>query len=60
MLLALPVYQVWHSARYANTRERWLAKIAIFVTFLPVIAYSTLIWVALWTAALWLTWRFVN
>src|ERR1043166_2166687 len=38
--LLLPFYQVWHSARYANTRQTWPAKIGMFATFLPVIALT--------------------
>jgi hypothetical protein len=42
--LALPVYQTWQVATYANTREGWAAKIGMFITFLPVIVISSVIW----------------
>ena len=58
--LALPVYQTWHIAKYANTREGWAAKIGMFITFLPVIAVCSLIWGVLWATIVWLLWRTVN
>jgi hypothetical protein len=58
--LALPVYQIWHIGKYANTHRGWPAKVATFVVFLPVIAFCTTIWVAFWALAVWLAMRLVN
>jgi hypothetical protein len=60
IVLALPAYQVWHIAKYANTHQSWPAKVATLVAFLPVLAFFTFIWASLWTAALWLAWHAVN
>jgi hypothetical protein len=55
--LALPAYQIWYVAKYANTREGWAAKIGMFITFLPVIVICNVIWGFLWAMALHLLWR---
>jgi hypothetical protein len=55
--LALPAYQIWQIAKYANTREGRTAKIGMFLTFLPVIAVSTLVWGFIWVMSLHLLWR---
>jgi hypothetical protein len=58
--LALPAYQIWHIAKYANTRKGWFAKIGVFVTFLPVIVLCNVIWGFLWGAALGVLWRAID
>jgi hypothetical protein len=58
--LALPAYEIWHVAKYANTREGWAAKVGMFITFLPVIVISSVIWGALWAMTLRLLWRAVT
>jgi hypothetical protein len=57
---ALPIYQIWHIAKYANTRKRWLAKIGMFITFLPVLVFCSLIWGFLWAVILHLLWRAIS
>jgi len=60
IVLALPVYQIWHVAKYANTRDGLSAKIGAFIVFIPVIAFCSVIWGFLWCAALWALWQFVG
>ena len=60
MAMALPVYLIWHVAKYANTHRGWPAKIATFVTFLPIITIGTAIWASAWTMGVWLTLHLVN
>ena len=57
ILLALPAYQLWHIAKYANTRKGRAAKIGVFLSFLPVIAICSVIWGFLWAVMLWVLWR---
>jgi hypothetical protein len=52
VVLALPVYQLWHVAKHANTRQGWSAKIATFILFMPLIVISNVIWGFLWALAL--------
>ena len=40
MTAALPAYQLWHIAKYANTQDRWVAKIGMFNTFVPLIVFA--------------------
>ena len=58
--LALPVYQIVNLATYANTRKGWLAKIATFVVFLPIFAFTTVCWAAIWVIAVRLVLYLVN
>jgi hypothetical protein len=60
ILFALPAYQLWHIAKYANTRKGRAAKIGVFINFLPMIAISTVIWGFLWAVMLWLLWRDIS
>ena len=55
--LALPAYQTWHVAKYANTCEGWAAKIGMFITFVPVIIICSVIWGFVWAMALHLLWQ---
>jgi hypothetical protein len=48
IILALPIYQVAHAIAYAMTYVGWVARVAVFITFLPVIIFSTVIWLANW------------
>jgi hypothetical protein len=57
MVLALPIYQVWHIARYAETRETLPAKIATFVVFMPIIVVLSVVWGFLWCAVIWGVWQ---
>jgi hypothetical protein len=57
ILLALPAYQLWYIAKNANTRKSRAAKVGVFISFLPVIAISTVIWGFLWVMMLRLLWR---
>jgi hypothetical protein len=52
VVLALPVYQLWHVAKHANTRQGWSAKIATFIFFMPLIVISNVIWGFLWALVL--------
>jgi hypothetical protein len=52
VVLALPVYQLWHVAKHANTRQGWPAKIATFILFMPLIVICNVIWGFLWALAL--------
>jgi hypothetical protein len=56
ILLALPAYQLWHIAKYANTRQGRAAKVGAFITFLPVICICTVMWGFLWVMILWQLW----
>jgi hypothetical protein len=58
--LALPIYQIVNLVAYANTRPNLAAKIATFVSFLPIIVLTTTIWISAWALVLWLLWRLVN
>lgn len=58
--MALPVYQIWYIAKYANTCEGWVAKIGLFITFVPVIVFCAVIWGMLWAVTLRLLWTAVN
>ena len=58
--VALPVYQILNLVAYANTRQGRAAKIATFVTFLPIIAFTTVCWAAAWAVGVWLALRLVN
>jgi hypothetical protein len=60
ILLALPAYQLWHIAKYANTRQGRAAKVGAFITFLPVICICTVMWGFLWVMILWQLWRDFN
>jgi hypothetical protein len=60
ILLALPAYQLWHITKYANTRKGRPAKIGVFISFLPLIAISSVIWGFLWVMMLWMLWRDIN
>ena len=60
ILLALPAYQLWYIAKYANTRKGRAAKVGAFITFLPVICICTVIWGFLWAMILWQLWRDFN
>jgi hypothetical protein len=59
-VFALPVGMVWWAAKYADTREGWAAKIGIFLTFVPVIVFFTVIWGTLWAFTLHIAWRAVS
>jgi hypothetical protein len=50
--LALPIIQIRNLAAFAGAFESTFAKIAIFVTFFPIIVITTSVWLGLWTAAL--------
>jgi hypothetical protein len=56
---ALPLYQAWYLAKYANTRQGW-AKVGTAISFVPVFIFSTAIWAAFWVAILWALWRVVS
>ena len=57
---ALPVYQIWHTAKYARTRNGWPAKIGVVVTFAPIFVLCTAIWGTVWAMTLRLIWDAVN
>jgi hypothetical protein len=52
VVLALPVYLLWHVAKHANTRQGWPAKSATFILFMPLIVICNVIWGFLWALAL--------
>jgi hypothetical protein len=58
--LALPIYQILNLVAYANARQGRAAKIATFITFLPIIAFTTVCWAAAWAACVWLALRLVD
>jgi predicted permease len=60
ILLALPAYQLWYIAKYANTRKGRAAKIGVFISFLSLIVTCSVIWGFLWVMMLWLLWRDIN
>lgn len=48
IILALPIYQVAHAIAYVKTYDGWIVRIAVFITFLPVTVFSTIIRLANW------------
>jgi hypothetical protein len=60
ILVALPAYQLWYIAKYANTRKGWAAKIGAFISFLPLIVICSVIWGFIWFMMLWSLWRDIN
>jgi hypothetical protein len=58
--LALPVYQIANLVAYANTRPSLAAKVATFVSFLPIIVLTTTFWAGVWALVLFLLWKLVN
>jgi hypothetical protein len=60
VVFALPAYQIWNIAKYANIQQGWPAKIGMALTFLPAFAITTTIWGGVWSAALWLVWHAVK
>lgn len=57
LALALPIYQLWHVVKYANTREGWPAKIGMFVTFVPATVLCGAIWGTPWMLILHAIWQ---
>jgi hypothetical protein len=49
---ALPAYQVWNIAKYCSVQKGWVAKVGMFITFLPVFILSTAIWIGFWAVIL--------
>jgi uncharacterized membrane protein YdbT with pleckstrin-like domain len=58
LALALPVYQILNLATYAAIRNGWLARVATFGTFLPIVVITTVCWAGLWSLALTAIWQF--
>jgi hypothetical protein len=56
---ALPAYQIWHIAKFANTRATVPAKIGTFIVFVPLIAVLSVIWGFLWFVIAWAVWQMV-
>jgi hypothetical protein len=60
IVLALPVVQVKNIMLYASTRETLAARIGTAICFLPVIAITTVVWLAVWGFALAMIWRLLG
>ena len=58
--LVLPGYLIWYLAKYCSTQEGRLGKIAAFVIFSPIFAFSAVVWIGLWGLILGLFWRAVQ
>lgn len=43
-----PMITVWQCGRYAGLQEGWFARIAVFVTMIPVMIMGFLFWVCCW------------
>jgi hypothetical protein len=54
---ALPVYQIYHIAKFAKTRDRLAAPIGTFVVFASLIAVLSVLWGFPWLARLWAIWQ---
>jgi hypothetical protein len=54
---ALPVYQIYHIAKFAKTRDRLAAPIGTFVVFARLIAVLSVLWGFPWLATLWAIWQ---
>ena len=46
--LFFPFVQIYNLSLYANTRDGWVAKIATFVTFIPIMVVTTTVWAGAW------------
>jgi hypothetical protein len=52
IVFAFPLYMAWQIARYANIRERWPAKIGMFIVFMPLIIFCSAAWCIVWVLML--------
>ena len=50
LAFALPIVQIVNLAAYARTQEGWVARTAVIVSFIPIMVFTTLIWLAAWIA----------
>ncbi len=48
LIFAFPLVMVANVFAYARLQRGWMAKVGMFVTFLPVIAITSLIWFGCW------------
>jgi hypothetical protein len=55
---SLPVYQIYHIAKFAKARDGLAAEIGTFIVFVPLIAVLSVLWGFLWFATLWAIWQF--
>jgi hypothetical protein len=47
-LLLWPIFITKNAAAYANLYPGLIAKVAVFVVFIPLIAITSLMWAGLW------------
>jgi hypothetical protein len=52
--LGWPLFSTWNALAYANTHQGWRAKVAAFLTFVPVLFITGLIWAGSWATVFWL------
>jgi hypothetical protein len=54
VIFAWPFYATCHAVALANTYQGFRSKAVTFMTFLPALIVTTLIWAGSWTLAFWL------
>jgi hypothetical protein len=54
VIFAWPVYATSHAVALAKTYQCPRARAVTFLTFLPAVVGTTVIWAGLWALALWL------
>jgi hypothetical protein len=50
--LFFPFIQIYNLCLYANTRDGWVAKIATFIIFIPIMVITTTVWAGAWALLL--------
>jgi hypothetical protein len=48
------LFATWNAWIYASSHHGWAAKVNTFLTFVPVLALTTVIWAVLLAAIIWL------
>jgi hypothetical protein len=57
--LTFPGDLIWELAKYCNSQEGRLGKIAMFVVLSPMFGFTGLVWFGLWALIVGLLWRAV-
>jgi hypothetical protein len=53
-----PLYATWNAWVYASTHHGLTARAHTFLTFVPVLTLTSLVWAMLWASIIWLSLRF--
>ena len=53
-IYAWPLYATWNAWIFASSHHRWTARAHTFLTFVPVLALTSLVWAMLWATIIWL------